>query len=78
MIFEDIDRIENKDTIKKIFAISEKLATKELHIVYQFDAGELKNKGFTYKYLEKYIPYTVNLTDIDYEKLVTIFGRIRI
>lgn len=71
LIFEDIDRIENKDTIKKIFAISEKLAEKKLHIVYQFDIGELKNKGFTYKYLEKYIPYTVNLTDIDYEKLVT-------
>ena len=71
LIFEDIDRIENKDTIKKIFAISEKLAGEQLHIVYQFDIRELKNKGFTYKYLEKYIPYTVNLTDIDYEKLVT-------
>lgn len=71
LIFEDIDRIENKDTIKKIFAICEKLSCEQLHIIYQYYNDELEKIGFTRHFLEKYIHYTINLTPISYESLVT-------
>lgn len=70
LIFEDIDRIGDKETIKKIFAISEKLSCDKLHIIYQYNHDELLNIGFSRRFLEKYIPYTINLTDISYEALV--------
>ena len=70
VIFEDIDRIYDKTTIQKLFAISEKISGKRLHIIFHYDIHVLKEKGFDRDYLEKYIPYTVNLTVIPYEKLV--------
>lgn len=70
VIFEDIDRINEKKTIQKIFAISENLACDNLHIVYQYDDGNLEKIGFTRDYLEKYIPFVVGLTEITYERLV--------
>ena len=70
LIFEDIDRIFQQDTIQKIFAISEKISCENLHVVFQYDSRVLTEKGFERDYLEKYIPYTVNLTEISYEKIV--------
>lgn len=70
IIFEDIDRIFQQDTIQKIFAISEKISCENLHVVFQYDSRVLTEKGFDRDYLEKYIPYTVNLTEISYEKIV--------
>lgn len=70
IVFEDIDRILQQDTIQKIFAISEKISCENLHVLFQYDNQVLAEKGFDRDYLEKYIPYTVNLTEISYEKLV--------
>ena len=67
IIYDDIDRINNQEIIKKIFAISEKLAGKEIHIVYQY---ENHNLGIERDYLEKYIPFTVNLTEIKFRDIV--------
>lgn len=70
VIFEDIDRIYDKTIIQKLFAISEKISGKRLHVIFHYDMHVLKEQGFDRNYLEKYIPYTVNLTEIPYEKLV--------
>lgn len=64
IVFEDLDRIENTDIIKKILGISEKIAGKNIKIIYQYDEKNLKAKHFDRAYLEKYIPYLMNLTDI--------------
>lgn len=70
LIFEDIDRIYRHEEIQKIFAISEKLAGKQLHVIYQYDYAKLVENDFDRDYLEKYIPFSVNLTEIGFERLV--------
>lgn len=70
IVFEDLDRVESIDVIKKIMGISEKLAGDNIRVLYQFSEDNLHNKGIDRAYLEKYIPFTVNLTDIPFEKMV--------
>ena len=70
IIFEDIDRISDIDVIKKLFDIAEKLAGKKITILYEFDEEKLKEKGFDRNYVEKYIPYIVNLTEISFAEMV--------
>lgn len=70
IIYEDIDRITNNETINRIFAISEKLAGEKIRILYQYDQNNLEKQGFSREYLEKYIPYAVNLTDMSYRDIV--------
>lgn len=70
IVYEDIDRITDISIIKKIFAISEKLAGQKILVVYQYDKDNLEETGLDRKYLEKYIPYVVNLTDMDYRTII--------
>jgi hypothetical protein len=63
IIYEDIDRINDTDTIKKIFSINEKLSCEHIRIIYQYHESNLKNMGFTDDYLEKYLPFKVNVTE---------------
>lgn len=70
IVFEDLDRVENPDVIKKIMGISEKLAGENIRVLYQFFEDHLVEKGIDRAYLEKYIPFTVNLTDIPFEKML--------
>lgn len=73
IIFEDLDRIDDKDVLRKIFYISERLTTDlsgKLKVIYQYNAKELNDKGFDNYYLQKYIPKTVQLTHIQFMKLV--------
>jgi len=65
IVYEDIDRISNPRTIRKIFGISGTLASKHIKIVYQYDKGMLE-KRFKREELEKYIPHTVNLSPISF------------
>lgn len=64
LVYEDIDRITELDTIKKIFSISEQLVCDKIKIIYQYDNDGLENIGLDRIYIEKYIPYIVNLTPI--------------
>lgn len=71
LIFEDIDRITDEKIIYKIFSIVESLSSDRIKVVYQYDENGLidilkKDK----LYLEKYIPYTVNLTPLVFERVV--------
>lgn len=71
--FEDIDRISDPEQIKKIFAISEKLASEQVHVVFQYNVDLLHSMddgALNHDYLEKYIPYTVSLTEIHYQSLI--------
>ena len=76
IIFEDLDRIDRPDVIRKILGISEKLAKENIKFIYQYDEKNLLEKdGFDRKYLEKYIPTVVNLTEISFSDLLDhVFG----
>jgi len=65
IVYEDIDRINQKGIIKKIFSISEQLSSDKIKAIYQYDWRNLQQLGFNRQFTEKYIPYVVNLTDID-------------
>lgn len=74
IVYEDIDRITNVDIVKKIFSISEKLASKNIKIIYQYEESNLQKLGLEREYLEKYIPFVVNLTPIKFiEVLENVF-----
>lgn len=72
IIFEDLDRIDDKDVLRKIFYISERLTADlsgKLKVIYQYSTEEINLKGFDNYYLQKYIPKTVSLTHISFMKL---------
>ncbi len=72
LIYEDLDRIssENKDQISKLFDLSAKLLGHKVKLIYEFSMSKMSAMGFDSDYLEKYIPYTVNLTNIPPQKLI--------
>lgn len=76
IVFEDLDRIDRPDVIRKILGISEKIVRKNIKVIYQYDEKNLLEKdGFDRKYLEKYIPAVVNLTEISFSDLLDhVFG----
>ena len=69
--YEDLDRIENITVIKQILDISEKIAGDNIKILYQFSETNLLDKGIERTYLEKYIPFILNLTDIPFESTLS-------
>lgn len=72
--FEDIDRIKSTETIYKIFALADKLASENIKILYQYDENELlKILQVKKLYLEKYISYTIELTQIKFERIIAVF-----
>lgn len=71
IVYEDLDRIDKPDVIKKVLNISEKIAGSNIRVIYQYDEKNLQNKAeFNKKYLEKYIPVTINLTDISFSRIM--------
>lgn len=72
IVYEDIDRISDIDVVKKIFSISEKLASKHIKIIYQYEETNLSQLGLDRSYLEKYIPFTVNLTPIKFVEMLEV------
>ena len=71
--FEDIDRIRSEEVIQKIFAISEKLASDRVHVVFQYNKEALPGRLQEKEYLEKYVPFNVGLTPISFASLVEYF-----
>ncbi|APQ95845.1 P-loop NTPase fold protein [Clostridium botulinum] len=70
IIYEDIDRISDKEIIKSIFGLSEKLSSNNIKIIYQYDEYKLNAIGFDSDYLEKYIPYKMNLTRMNFFEII--------
>lgn len=70
IIYEDIDRITKTDIIQKIFGISEKLSGERIKVLYQYEEQNLRRQGLNRDYLEKYLPYVVNLADIAFDEIL--------
>lgn len=71
IVFEDLDRVEKIDIIKKVLGISEKLVNNRIKVIYQYDENNLLNHiEIDRKYLEKYIPVTVNLTEVSFSSIL--------
>ena len=67
--FEDIDRIESKEILFKIFSIVDMLSCDYVKFVYQYEENQLlRILGTNKLYLEKYIPYTTSLAPISFER----------
>lgn len=71
IVFEDIERVNNAEAVKRIFAIAERLASEKIQVIYEYDADYLeKTLKVDNAYLEKYIPIEMQLTDLSYRTLV--------
>lgn len=73
--FEDIDRINDQNIIFKLFSIVELLSskTKMFKVCYQYDVDKLiEILEIDSKYLEKYIPFHINLTPINFERTLKV------
>lgn len=73
LVFEDIDRIQNADVIRKVFSICEDLSrSTSIQLIYEFDQSNLEktDENFTRDYVEKYIPFIVTLTEIPARRLI--------
>lgn len=70
--FEDLERINDSRIIHKIFCISEQINNDYIKIIFQYDEGKLfKILGTDDRnYLEKYIPYSINLRTILFKEVV--------
>lgn len=66
VVIEDLDRIQNVEQIKKLLDFAERLSGGNIRIVYEYDSENLAECGMKREYLEKYIPYVVNLTNISF------------
>lgn len=71
IVYEDLDRVENSTVIKQILGISEKISGDNIKILYQFSEINLLEKGIDRVYLEKYIPFILNLTDIPFKSTLS-------
>ena len=74
--FEDIDRVSDVKIAHKVFAISEMLTrwTNRIRILFQYDRLTLAKKfeGEHESYIEKYIPYTIDLTPISFSRCLKV------
>lgn len=70
IIFEDLDRIDNANVIRKVLGIAEKIAGGNVKVIYQYDMENLQEKGLDRRYLEKYIPFTMQLTEISFGRIL--------
>ena len=73
VIIEELDRVADGKVIRKILDLTERLSCDWIKVVMEYDVENLKELGFDRKYIEKYIPYVVNLTEISLQSLLKVF-----
>ena len=72
VIYEDLDRIDDLVLLRKIFYISEKLASNKnskIKFIYQYNSLELNKRGLDNRFLQKYIPQNIRLTHLSFEDI---------
>lgn len=72
VIYEDLDRIDDLVLLRKIFYISEKLASNrnsKIKFIYQYNSLELNKRGLDNIFLQKYIPQNIRLTHLSFEDI---------
>lgn len=72
IIYEDLDRVGDKEIICKIFDISNKLAGDRMKVLYLYDGDKLAELGLNRDFLEKYIPYIVNISDVPFREMAKL------
>lgn len=72
LVCEDIDRISenNASQIAKVLDLCAKIADKNVKVIYEYDQNRMTELGFGIDYMEKYIPYMMNLSDIPFREMV--------
>lgn len=73
VFIEDLDRLYDEQSIKRLLDFTERLSDNYIRIVYEYDAINLKEMGIGRDYLEKYIPYVVNLTAIPFYEVTRYY-----
>lgn len=70
--FEDMDRISDENCIYKILSLAEELTDENIKIVFQYEEKKLLKllNLSNNEYLEKYIPYTMHLSEIPFSKIL--------
>lgn len=68
IIFEDIERVNHPDAVKKVFAIAEKLSCDRVKFIFEYNSEALDEQHIDREYRNRYIPYELNLTQITYKK----------
>lgn len=71
IVFEDIERVQDPEYVKRLFAIAERLCSEKTKFILEYDASVLDGQGIDFQFREKYLPFEVNISDISYRKLVT-------
>lgn len=71
IVFEDIERVQEPEYVKRLFAIAERLCSKKAKFILEYDAAVLDGQGIDFQFREKYLSFEVNISDIPYRKLVT-------
>ena len=70
IVFEDVDRVKDPESVRKLFSIAESLTTGNDHIktLYEYsqDGLEELDERFDRGYVEKYIPFTVQLSELSF------------
>lgn len=77
LIVEDLDRVADGKVIRKILDLTERLSCDWIKVVMEYDVNHLKKLGFDRNYVEKYIPYVVNLTEISLHILLKEFWKFK-
>ena len=75
LVFEDIDRISeaHKDQISKILDLSEKLQKHKVKVIYEIDMLKMAELGYSHDYIEKFMPYIVNVSILELRKLILYY-----
>lgn len=77
MIYDDIDRSENKELIRTILYLSEKLTSQNnvdfpgrIKVIFQYSMKHMEQLGFQNDFLEKFCNQKMGLTDIPLRRLL--------
>ena len=77
IIYEDLDRLEDKKAISDILYLTEKLTSANdrveyggIKVIYQYDRQHMEHIGFSSRFLEKYIRRHMDLTVVDFGTMV--------
>lgn len=74
IVYEDLERIDNIEYIKRILSISEKLMSADksnVYVIYEYDKRALLTKsGLSPDYIEKFIPHEVNLSHVSFYSMI--------
>ena len=82
LIYDDIDRSDNKELIQTILYLSEKLTSQNradspgrIKVIFQYSMEHMKNLGFQNDFLEKFCNQKIGLTDIPLRRLLSEIQR---